>query len=333
MRLVQFVDRDKSRKVAVVSDDGTTLRVLRQVQRLYDLALEAGRRKLALSSLAQDRLGSEAVGYDEVASERRLLPPLDHPDPARSLITGTGLSHLGSAAARDSMHAKLKQDESQLTDSMKMFKWGMDGGKPAPGSIGAQPEWFYKGDGACVVAPEQALELPAYALDGGEEVEVVGCYVIGDEGEPLRVGFALGNEYADHVMERQNYLYLAHSKLRQCSYGPELLLGELPGSVMGEAKLVRKGQTIWSESWLSGEENMAHSIANLEHHHFKYREFRRPGDVHVHFFGAATGSFTKNVKTEIGDVFEIASPAFGRPLRNPLGAPAQPYAFIAVRTL
>jgi len=333
MRLVQFLDRDASRKVAVVSDDGTALRVLRQVQRVYDLALEAGRRKLALSSLAQDRLGTEAVGYDEVVSERRLLAPLDHPDPARSLITGTGLSHLGSAAARDSMHIKLKQDESQLTDSMKMFKWGMDGGKPAPASIGVQPEWFYKGDGGCVVAPEQALELPPYALDGGEEVEVVGCYVIGDGGEPLRVGFALGNEYADHVMERQNYLYLAHSKLRQCSYGPELLLGELPASVTGEAKVVRKGRAIWSESWLSGEENMAHSIANLEHHHFKYWGFRRPGDVHVHFFGAATGSFTKNVKTEVGDVFEIASPTFGRPLRNPLGAPTQPNAFVAVRTL
>jgi hypothetical protein len=333
MRLVQFVDRDKSRKVAVVSDDGATLRVLRQVQRVYELALEAGRRKLALASLAQDRLGPEAVRYDEVVSERRLLPPLDHPDPARCLITGTGLSHLGSAAARDSMHAKLKQDDSQLTDSMKIFKWGLEGGKPAPGKIGVQPEWFYKGDGSCVVAPEQPLELPAFALDGGEEVEVVGCYVIGDNGEPLRAGFALGNEYADHVMERQNYLYLAHSKLRQCCFGPELMLGELPPNVTGEARLLRKGEVVWSDSWLSGEHNMAHSIPNLEHHHFKYREFRRPGDVHVHFFGAATGSFTKNVKTEIGDVFEIASPAFGRPLRNPLGAPAGPYAFVAVRAL
>jgi hypothetical protein len=134
-------------------------------------------------------------------------------------------------------------------------------------------------------------------------------------------------------MERQNYLYLAHSKLRQCSYGPELLLGELPSNVAGEARLLRKRQAIWSESWLSGEDNMAHSIANLEHHHFKYREFRRPGDVHVHFFGAATGSFTKNIKTEIGDVFEIASPVFGRPLRNPLAAAREANTFVGVRAL
>jgi hypothetical protein len=177
---------------------------------------------------------------------------------------------------------------------------------------------------------EHTLGLPLRRGAKGRGSEL---YVIGDSSEPLRVGYALGNEYADHVMERQNYLYLAHSKLRQCSYGPELLLGELPASVTGEARLLRNGQVVWSDSWLSGEQNMAHSIANLEHHHFKYREFRRTGDVHVHFFGAATGSFTKNIKTEIGDVFEIAAPAFGRPLRNPLGAPAQPNALVAVRAL
>jgi hypothetical protein len=209
----------------------------------------------------------------------------------------------------------------------------VEGGKPKAGEIGVQPEWFYKGDGRCVVAPEQPLELPAYALDGGDEVEVVGLYVIADDGVPCRVGFALGNEYADHVMERQNYLYLAHSKLRQCSYGPELLLGDLPASVSGTARLVRAGQPVWSEEWLSGDDNMAHSIANLEHHHFKYRDFRRPGDVHVHFFGAATGSFTKNVKAEIGDVFEIASLVFGRPLRNPLAKAREPYRLVTVRSL
>src|SRR5689334_15395361 len=333
MRLIQFIDRDQSRRVAMVAEDGKGLRVLRQAERVYELALEAGRRRVALADLVQDRLGMDTLSYDEVVSEKRLLPPLDHPDGARWLITGTGLSHLGSAAARDSMHVKLKQEESQLTDSMKMFKWGLEGGKPAPNMIGTAPEWFYKGDGRCVVAPEQPLELPNYALDGGEEVEVVGCYVIDENGAPLRVGFALGNEYADHVMERQNYLYLAHSKLRQCSYGPELLTGALPASVTGEARLLRGGKPIWSESWLSGETNMAHSVANLEHHHFKYRDFRRPGDVHVHFFGAATGSFTKNMKTQIGDVFEISAPAFGEPLRNSLGPPQEEKHFVAVRAL
>jgi hypothetical protein len=214
-----------------------------------------------------------------------------------------------------------------------MFKWGMEGGKPQAGKMGIQPECFYKGDGRCVVPPEHALELPAYALDGGDEVEVVGLYVIAEDGTPWRIGFALGNEYADHIMERQNYLYLAHSKLRQCSYGPELLLGALPANVTGSARLVRGGEAIWKDSWLSGDDNMAHSIANLEHHHFKYADFRRPGDVHVHFFGAATGSFTKNVKANVGDVFEIESPAFGRALRNPLAAAKESARLVEIRSL
>ncbi|MCW5620722.1 MAG: FAH family protein [Burkholderiales bacterium] len=333
MRLVQWQDAGGARKVGVASDDGRVLQTLQGADSVYRLALQAIRERQSLDALVRSRLSPETTSYDEVITERRLLPPLDHPDAARWLITGTGLSHLGSAAARDAMHVKLQQDEAQLTDSMKMFKWGMEGGKPQAGRIGVQPEWFYKGDGRCVVPPEQPLELPAYALDGGDEVEVVGLYVIGDDGTPWRVGFALGNEYADHVMERQNYLYLAHSKLRQCAYGPELLLGALPVNVTGSARLARNGEAIWSESWLSGDTNMAHSIANLEHHHFKYADFRRPGDVHVHFFGAATGSFTKNVKAQVGDVFEIESPAFGRPLRNPLGPARQGDELVEVRML
>jgi len=333
LRLVQFKDRSGSRNVAVVSEDGRTLRVLAGVIRTYDLALAAARGKMTLEAAATDKIGTETASYDEVVNDHRLLPPLDHPDPYHCLISGTGLSHLGSAAARDSMHVKLKQAEAEMTDSMKMFKWGVDGGKPLPGQIGVAPEWFFKGNGRCAVAPEEPLELPSYALDGGEEVEVVGLYIVGDKGGVLRVGFALGNEYADHVMERENYLYLAHSKLRQCSYGPELLVGALPKSVSGRARLMRDGREVWAEDWLSGEDNMCHSIANLEHHHFKYRDFRQPGDVHVHFFGAATGSFAKKIETRIGDVFEISSPQFGRPLRNPLGPAQEAGKLIAVRML
>jgi len=333
VRLVQFKDRSGARKVGVVSEDGTTLRVLAGVIRTYDLALAAARSKTTVAAAANDKIGAETASYDEVVNDHRLLPPLDHPDPYHCLISGTGLSHLGSAAARDSMHVKLKQAEAEMTDSMKMFKWGVDGGKPLHGQIGVAPEWFFKGNGCCVVAPEEPLELPSYALDGGEEVEVVGLYIVGDKGEVLRIGFALGNEYSDHVMERQNYLYLAHSKLRHCSYGPELLVGKLPRSVSGRARLMRDGREVWAEEWLSGEDNMCHSIANLEHHHFKYRDFRRPGDVHVHFFGAATGSFTKKVETRIGDVFEISSAQFGRPLRNLLGPAREAGRQVTVRVL
>jgi hypothetical protein len=76
---------------------------------------------------------------------------------------------------------------------------------------------------------------------------------------------------------------------------------------------------------------MSHTIANLETHHFKYAGFRRPGDVHVHFFGTATLSFSAGVKTQTGDVFEIEADAFLFPLRNGLEtAPAMPVAVTAL---
>jgi hypothetical protein len=61
---------------------------------------------------------------------------------------------------------------------------------------------------------------------------------------------------------------------------------------------------------------------DLEHHHFKYPQFRRPGDVHVHFFGTATLSFADGVRTEPGDVFEIAAAPFVLPVRNPVAIAA-----------
>src|SRR5690606_33551864 len=202
--------------------------------------------------------------------------------------------------------------------SKKMFRMGLEGGKPEAGKLGVQPEWFYKGDGSMLVAPEHALTLAAFALDGGEEPEICGVYLIGPDGSPYRLGFALGNEFSDHKLERMNYLYLAHSKLRNCAIGPELKLGPLPADVGGMSRIRRDGRIAWSKGFLSGEANMSHSIANLEAHHFKYRQFLRPGDVHVHFFGTATLSFGDAFETEPGDVFEIESEVFGRPLRNPL---------------
>lgn len=67
---------------------------------------------------------------------------------------------------------------------------------------------------------------------------------------------------------------------------------------------------------------MTHSFENLERHHFKYSMFRRPGDIHVHFFGTATLSFSDNIRAQPGDVFEIAAPPFRLPLRNVLAVDA-----------
>jgi hypothetical protein len=332
MRLVQFLSDAGERRVGRVGDDGRSVQVLSGVGTTYELAQQAARERRSLAELAGEAGNSEMLDLSDLLTQGRVLAPLDHPDPAHCLVTGTGLTHLGSAQARDSMHQAMQQAEDQLSDSMKMFKLGLEGGRPAGDGPGVAPEWFYKGDGSIVAAPGEPLVMPSFSLDGGEEAEIAMLYVIDDDGRPCRVGYALGNEFSDHVLERQNYLYLAHSKLRPCAFGPELLLGDLPGDVRGAVSVLRGQERIWQAEFISGEANMSHTFANLEHHHFKYPLFRRPGDVHVHFIGAATLSFTAGIRAEPGDVFEIDVPTFGSPLRNPL-ALAPDAGMVRVRAL
>jgi len=315
MRLIQFETAQRERRVGVVGEAGTVT-ALQGVSTMRELALAAIAAGRSLAAQA-DALGAgQMFDYAQLLGELRVLAPLDHDDPAHVLVSGTGLTHLGSAATRDTMHRRAEQDEAHLSDTMRMFKWGMDGGKPPAGEAGVQPEWFYKGDGAIVVRPGMPFPVPGFADDAGEEPEIAGLYVIGPDGRPYRLGYALGNEFSDHVTERKNYLYLAHSKLRYCSFGPELRCGPLPRHVAGMSRLRRDGQVIWEKPFLSGEANMCHSVENLEYHHFKYRQFLRPGDVHVHFLGTATLSYGDGVRTREGDVFDISSGEFGAPLRN-----------------
>ncbi len=318
MRLVQFVSATGRRRVGRVSEDDRVVEALSGFASVYELARSAARRGGRLEALVGDASSDDRVELAALLADGRLLAPIDHPDSAHCLVTGTGLTHLGSAQARDSMHEVTKQDEAKLSDSMRMFRLGLEGGRTDGSEPGVAPEWFYKGDGSVVVAPGQPLTSPRFALDGGEEAEIAVLYLIDDGGRPCRIGCALGNEFSDHVLERQNYLYLAHSKLRPCSFGPELLLGDLPGHIQGKVSVIRGEERIWQAEWLSGEANMSHSIANLEHHHFKYPLFRRPGDIHVHFLGAAVLSYSAGIKAVPGDVFEIRSATFGAPLRNPL---------------
>lgn len=330
MLLVQFKDKEGDRHVGVL--EGASLRVIDGFPTTYALAQAAIARGLKLAALAALEAGPTVLSYDEVAADGRLLPPLDHADPAHCYVTGTGLTHLGSADTRDAMHKKIGGDVATLSDSMKMFRMGVEHGKPADGEKGVQPEWFYKGDGSVVHASGEALPMPDFALDGGEEPEIAGLYVIGQDGQPLRLGYAIGNEFSDHVTERENYLYLAHSKLRACAVGPALLVGELPAHISGTSRIRdRDGLVRWEKAFVSGEQNMSHTIANLEYHHFKYGLFNRPGDVHIHFFGTATLSFADGVTVQAGESFEIESPVFGPVLRNKLTV--VPTAFSKVKPL
>ncbi len=323
MNIVQIIDSKNKRRVGLV--DGKNIMLLKRVARTTELAAFALKEGVKLSSAAKSLGTSSFENYAAALQENRLLPPVDHEDPAHCMIAGTGLTHLGSASARDAMHVKLEGKAAELTDSLKMFKMGLEGGRPAKGETGVQPEWFYKGDGSWLVPPGAALPKPSFALDGGEEPELTGLYMIDAKGKPVRLGFALGNEYSDHITERQNYLYLAHSKLRHCAIGPEMIAGIPPSHIEGTSRIKRGGKVIWEKPFLTGEANMSHTIANLEYHHFKYEGFRRPGDVHIHFFGTGTLSIADGIATEDGDEFEISAPGFGAPLRNRLKTFKQDY--------
>lgn len=331
-RLVQLNHAQHGRKVAVV--DENRLRVLRGADSIYRLAQTALANHKKLQQAVADSITTDSIDYSAVhsgQSDWRLLPAFDHPDePACCFVTGTGLTHKKSAENRQAMHSSA---QPVITDSMRMYRWGLEGGHPTPGAIGVPPEWFYKGCGTILRAHGEPLQVPSFGLDGGEEAEVAGAYLMAADGQPRRVGLVLANEFSDHKIEQQNYLYLAPSKLRTCAIGPELIVDGAFNDARGTVRIFRSDKVLWSKNFATGEKNMSHTVANLEHHHFKYSAHRRPGDVHVHFFGADVFSFGDGLELEDGDIMEIELAGFGCPLRNPLQIDRSAQQLVSVPTL
>lgn len=333
MQLVQFVIPGRGRRVGIVRDDAVCdlTGVAGGATSVVELALAAFRKGRRLGLYVQELLStaaSETIAYEQLLATEPdgaapwLLPPLDHPDPSRVLISGTGLTHLGSMKSRDEMHGGQPAIAEPQTDSAKMFAMGLTGGKPPEGERGVAPEWFYKGNGTNLRGPRGKLTVPAHALDGGEEPEIVGCYVIDDAGVPRRLGFALGNEWSDHATERINYLYLAPSKLRECAVGPSLNVSDPFTEIRLRCQVSRGGRVLYDSGELkSGESAMCHSLRNLEDHHFKFAQHRRPGDVHLHFLGTSKLSYgSRTWKYEAGDDICIEAPGFSAPLVNAVAA-------------
>jgi hypothetical protein len=301
----------------VAAGDGTSFRTLPGFEGTLELIRHSWSRgeKLA-STVARLQLGP-TVSLAELETDQSLLPPIGHAEPTRLLISGTGLTHFGSAEARDRMHQAAHHQAAGASDSMKMFLLGLEGGKPAtPDAHGVQPEWFYKGTGNSLVPPGGDFEVPGFHLSVAEEPEIVSIYAVDSSGQVWRVGYALGNDLSDHVTEQSNYLYLAHSKLLPCSIGPELVVGDLPPEIFGQSRVIRENRVLWSGDFASGEANMCHSLRNLEEHHFKYPRHRVPDTVHAHFLGCPVMSFNAGIRVQSGDVLEIEVPLFGHPLRN-----------------
>ena len=194
MHLVQIQNATR-RRVAVVREPD--LVALREVDSTVALAERALSEKRRLSELAASLMTDETMSYDAIfdgKSDWKLLPPIDCPgNPHRVHVSGTGLTHLGSARDRQAMHvAATALEQAQMTDSMRMFEWGRQQGRPASGEIGIAPEWFYKGDGSILQAPFGPLPIPGFAEDGGEEAEVAAIYMVANDGTPWRIGMASG---------------------------------------------------------------------------------------------------------------------------------------------
>ena len=92
MRLVQFLDEDGQRRIGVAVEDGEALQIVTGFDSVYALALAADRAQTDLASLVRPNLSGESVEYAPIIDQKRLLTPLDHPDPAHCLVTGTALT-------------------------------------------------------------------------------------------------------------------------------------------------------------------------------------------------------------------------------------------------
>jgi len=329
-RLIQ-ISNGITRKVGLV--DEPHIRLLSNYATIYELAKAAISAHIPLRELINSHVTDEKLDYDELyalRSDWNILPSADHPDdPAHCHVSGTGLTHTAGAKNRNAMHAT----GDNLTDSMRVFLWGIEKGKPAAGQIGVAPEWFYKGCGDVLRGHGEPLVVPSYGEDGGEEPEVAGVYLIADNGQPYRIGLTIGNEFSDHKFEKQNYLYLAGSKLRTCAIGPELVIDHEFKSVPGTVSVERDGATLWSSPVTTGENEMCHSLQNIEHHHFKFEGHRRPGDLHVHYYGADAFSFGAGIHLEDGDLMKVSFEGFGRPLQNPVKVEKEEDRLVSVATV
>jgi len=331
LRLLQFRRPDGGRAVGVV-ESPARVRVLAGCETTHSLATRAIAQGLPVARLARELAGEECVDYQALVESQRVLVPMDHPDPAHLLVSASGLTHLGSERTREQLRRALEEeDEAKLSDSLRLFKLGLDTGRAEHGKPGAAPEWHYKGTGHSLVHPWQDFPVAGFASDASEEPELAGIYLIGADRTPHRIGFSLANELSDHAMERRNSGWASRAKLFASSFGPELLVGDLPAHIEGLSRITRKGRRRWEKPFFTGERNMAHSIPNIEFHHFKHDQFLVPGDVHVHYFGTATVSFAEGIKVDADCTFEISAPPFGRPLVNGLRRVDPSFPFGGVR--
>jgi hypothetical protein len=271
--------RDGHGRRAVAASHAGGHRRLEEIETIYELVLAALEAGETLAKTAAGFQGAEAVDVGAAEREGRLLPPLEHPVPTRCWVTGSE----GAKAGAD-----------------------------------AVTSWFFRGSGSTLVGAGQPLPLPAFAPQGVPVPQLVGLFVIADDGVPCQVGWCLGHPIVDAALA--SGAGAGHARLRATAIGPELLLGDLPAELPAVAKVLRGGKTVAERAFDLGPAGMARPFADLARDHFRYGMHRRPGDVHVHCFGTGMAPTVADAPSPAAadQVFELGCAPLGLPLRNRL---------------
>ena len=268
--------RDADGRRAVAVSHADGHRVLDEIETVYELVLAALEAGDSLSKTASSFQSARTVDLDAAEREGRLLPPLEHPVPTRCWVTGSE-------------------------------------GATAPTADPAAASWFFRGSGSTLVAAGQPLPVPGFAPSGLPVPQLAGLYVIADDGVPCQVGWSLAHPIVDRALASGGGA--GHARLRATAIGPEILLGELPKVVPATTRILRGSKVVAEQSFDLGSGAMARGFADLARDHFRYGMHRRPGDVHVHCFGSGAAITSIDAATP-DQVFELACPPLGRPLRN-----------------
>ena len=309
MYVVQYKDENSRNRVAIYKE--RKIYPLTTERNLYQIAFSAINKKLKIAEALNSIPCETPLSPSQLFQSIQFLPPINHSDPSHIIVSGTGLTHINSAMLRKSMHSNEYLDPAQ-----SIYMNGVNFGKSNETLAKAIPEWFFKGLGHNLKPTNTCLEIPSYSHGGGEEAEIVAIYLNDADGQPHRIGFALGNEFSDHKLENKNPYYLAQSKLRDFSIGPEIYLGEFPSEIRGNITVLRNNQSIWRSEFLTGSEHMSFDIAALEYHAFKHKLLRQPGDINMLFLGADKLSYNDDLEFMENDFIKIEANLFNLPLVN-----------------
>ena len=182
------------------------LRLLPGCTSVYELAASAIQSRWTLREVIERLNPVETLNYDEVYSGRsgwRLLVPIDHPEPSRCYVTGTGLTHKGRQRAGSRCTFRPGRSDRQPED---VSDW--PGGRLARAGVRCRGAGtVLQGHGGDLAGGQRATRGPSFGDDGGDEAEIAGVYLIGNDGAAFRIGLTQGNEFSDHRMEAKNYLY------------------------------------------------------------------------------------------------------------------------------